>query len=222
MLNTPVKDMVSTIGKEESVPSWQMHKEPFWLCGMDEREEDSKVLGLVEYISEPFPEHELEPYGWHDILATLDVCDNVHEGAIYCDEEGYDIRSAYMVSIVQESEESITESRNYDEEIILEGPRIDSSRISHSIELATSQEIPLMPMRMEITFVEDVDVDSLQGKELSEVKRGETSGSDRNEMIEGEFYDASDELPSDEENSKKKPSRKQRNDEADEKDFVEN
>ena len=30
------------------------------------------------YVPEPFPEHELEPYGWHDILATLDVCANVH------------------------------------------------------------------------------------------------------------------------------------------------
>ena len=49
-------------------------------------------------------------------LATLDVYANVHEGAIYYDEEGYDIKSTYMVSIVQEPEESVTESRNYDEE----------------------------------------------------------------------------------------------------------
>ena len=42
----------------------------------------------------------LEPYGWYDILATLDVYANVHEGAIYCDEEGYDIKSTYIVSIV--------------------------------------------------------------------------------------------------------------------------
>ena len=100
VLNTPIKDMVSTIGQEDSVPSWLVHKEPFWLCGMDEEEEGLEVLGLVEYIPEPFPKHELEPYGWHDILATLDVCANVHEGTIYCDEEGYDIKSTYMVSII--------------------------------------------------------------------------------------------------------------------------
>ena len=67
---------------------------------MDKEEEGSKVSGLVEYIQEPFREHKLEPYGWHDILATLDVCANVHKGAIYCDEEGYNIKSTYMVNIV--------------------------------------------------------------------------------------------------------------------------
>ena len=130
--------MVSTIGQEDSVPSWLVQKEPFWLCGMDEEEEGLKVLGSIEYILEPFPKHELEPYGWHDILATLDVCANVHEGTIYCDEEGYDIRSIYMVSIVQEPEESVTESNNYNEKIILEGPGMDSSRISQSLLPSTS------------------------------------------------------------------------------------
>ena len=47
-----------------------------------------------------------------------------------------------------------------------------------------------MPMKMEITSVEDVDIDSTRGKESSEVKKGDGSGSDGNEMMEGEFYDA--------------------------------
>ena len=67
VLNTPVKDMVSIIGQEDSIPSWLVHKEPFWLCGMDEEEEGLELLGSVEYILEPFPKHELEPYSWHDI-----------------------------------------------------------------------------------------------------------------------------------------------------------
>ena len=57
------------------------------------------------YVPEPFPEHELEPYGWHDILATLDVCANVHDN-IHCDEEGYDICSLKMLSVMQEIDES--------------------------------------------------------------------------------------------------------------------
>ena len=105
---------------------------------MDEEEEGLEVSGLVEYIPEPFPKYELEPYGWHDILATLDVCANVHEGVIYCDEEGYDIRFTYMVSIVQELEKSVTKSGSYNEEIVLEGPRMDSYRVSHSMEPTTS------------------------------------------------------------------------------------
>ena len=96
------------------------------------------------------------------------MCANVHEGAIYYDEEGYDIRSTYMVSIIQEPEESVTKSSNYDQEIILEGPRMDSSRISQSLVPSTSKEIPLMPFKMEITSIEDVDNDSTRGKESSE------------------------------------------------------
>ena len=67
-----------------------------------------------------------------------------------------------------------------------------------------------MSMRIEITSIEDVDLDSIRGKELSEVEKDKSNGSDGNEMTEGEFYDASDELPSDKEDSKTKPSRKQR------------
>ena len=100
VLNTLFKGTISTIGQEELVPSLLVHKEPLWLCGMDEEEEGLEVLGSIEYILEPFLECELEPYGWHDILATLDVCANVHEGARYCDEKGYDIMSTYMVNII--------------------------------------------------------------------------------------------------------------------------
>ena len=115
------------------IPNPSAYQETLWVIGKK-----------VEYIPEPFPKHQLEPYGWHDILATLDVCANVHEDAIYCDEEGYDIRSIYMVSIIQEPEKSVIESSSYDEEIILEGPEMDSSRVNHSIEPTTSQGIPLM------------------------------------------------------------------------------
>ena len=49
---------------------------------------------------EPFPEHEFEPHGWQDILATLDVCANVH-ATKHCDEEGYDLISMNMVNVVR-------------------------------------------------------------------------------------------------------------------------
>ena len=59
MLNTRVKDLVSTIGQEDLVPSWLVYKEPFWLCGMDEEEKGLKVSDSIEYILKPFPKHEL-------------------------------------------------------------------------------------------------------------------------------------------------------------------
>ena len=61
------------------------------------------------------------------------MCVNAHKGARYFNEEGYDIKSTYIVSIIQEPKESVTESSNYDEEMILEGLGMDSSRISQSL-----------------------------------------------------------------------------------------
>ena len=134
------------------------------------------------------------------------MCVNVHEDAKYCDKEGYNSMSIYVVSIVQEPKESVTKSSGYDEKIILEGPKMDPSRIQQSIEPTTSRGIPLVPLKMEITSIEDVDDDSTQGKESSEEEKGDNIGSDGKELIEGEFYDTSDEFPSNEEDLKKKPS----------------
>ena len=57
---------------------------------------------------------------------------------------------------------------------------MDSSRVSHSIEPITSQEIPLMPMNMEITSIEDIDIDSTRRKKSSEMEKRDSSGSDGN------------------------------------------
>ena len=88
-----------------------------------------------------FLEQEFEPHGWHDILATLDVCANVH-ATKQCDDEGYDLIYMNMVNFVlmEKVDKIILElkrtprldysSSYYDEEIILEGSQIDTSRIS--------------------------------------------------------------------------------------------
>ena len=57
------------------------------------------------YVSEPFPERELEPHGWTDILATLDVCTNKVIPTMFCDEEGYDLFPFQMVKVLQPTEE---------------------------------------------------------------------------------------------------------------------
>ena len=75
---------------------------------------------------------------------------------------------------------------------------MDSSRISTLCvpnDLDT-QEIPLVPVKMEITSIEDTG--------SSEGQRN------KNQEKEGEYYDASDEPLSDEDNKEKKPSRKER------------
>ena len=105
VVNTPVKDFVSTIN-DDITPSWLIQEKPLWFCELkDECGEDVSEKSFDGYVPEPFPEHELEPYGWHDILATLDVCANVHNN-VHCDEEGYDICSLKMLSVMQEVDES--------------------------------------------------------------------------------------------------------------------
>ena len=101
--------------------------------------EEGSEASSLNYIPEPFSEEEFEPHGWHDILATLDVCANVH-ATKHCDDEGYDLISMNMVNFIlmEEIDEIILEvektlrsdySSSYDEEIVLEGSQVDMSRI---------------------------------------------------------------------------------------------
>ena len=61
---------------------------------------------------------------------------------------------------------------------------------------------------MEIASIEDVENGFAQGKESSDEEKGNNIGSDKKELIEGEFYDTSDKFLLEEENSIKKPSQK--------------
>ena len=76
------------------------------------------------------PRAQIEPFGWQDILATLDVCTEKVHATRHCDDEGYDIRSLNMVVVLQDYAESSYSSGSYDEEIILEGPNVNLSQIS--------------------------------------------------------------------------------------------
>ena len=58
-----------------------------------------------DYVPEPFPEKELEPHGWNNILATLDVCTNELTPTMFCDEEGYDLFPFQMVKFLQHTKE---------------------------------------------------------------------------------------------------------------------
>ena len=106
VIHTPVRDMVSTIATDSS-PAWLNTEKPVWMYGLKENE-DERSSSSSDYIPEPFPEHELEPLGWHDILATLDVCANVH-AQTHCDENGYDIVSVNMVHIVMKGDPILEE-----------------------------------------------------------------------------------------------------------------
>ena len=50
-------------------------------------------------------EQEFKPYGWHDILATLDVCANIH-ATKHCDNKGDDIMSTYAIKFIHDKDEA--------------------------------------------------------------------------------------------------------------------
>ena len=86
VVNTLVRYMVSTVAHEESMPSWLVNGPPLWLSEAINKSGKESDASSSNYILKPFPKEEFKPYGWHDILATLDVCANVH-ATNHCDDE---------------------------------------------------------------------------------------------------------------------------------------
>ena len=56
-----------------------------WLCKLDGEKVSIAVI-FDDYIPKPFLEHLLEPFGWHDVLAMVDVRANVH-ATRHCDDD---------------------------------------------------------------------------------------------------------------------------------------
>ena len=112
--------MVFVIEKIDSLPSWLVHKELVWLCNVKKEPNNSKEE-INDYIPEPFPEHEFEPLWWNDVLATIDVCANIHAKKHY-DEEGYGIMSLYMVKVILDDEEMEMDSS----QLIFKDPEMDT------------------------------------------------------------------------------------------------
>ena len=70
----------------------------------------------------------------------------------------------------------------HDEELILEGPKVETSKMNPIVQEDTMQNIPLMPMKMEITSIKDFKVQ----EESQNVSKGEVDQEEK-------FYDALDE-----------------------------
>ena len=93
--------------------------------------------------------------------------------------------SIYMVKVIQEDEELGRDGSHCNEELILEGPKMDVSKTKSIIQEDTMQNALLMPMKMEITSIEDFKVqEESQNKSKGEIEQVE------------EYYDASNELSS--------------------------
>ena len=110
VVNMPVKDMVSTVAHEDSGPSWLVNGHALWFNAAINEIDGESDASSSNYISKQFSKQKFEPHGWHDILATLDVCANVY-AIKNCNDEGYNLISMSMVSFVlmEEVDEIILE-----------------------------------------------------------------------------------------------------------------
>ncbi|MCO5601140.1 hypothetical protein L7F22_055259 [Adiantum nelumboides] len=78
--------------------------DPFELALLGLLSVDSSSGGKDDaYIPEPFLEHLFEPFGWTQILSTLDICVNELTPTKFCDDEGYDLVTLQMASVILES-----------------------------------------------------------------------------------------------------------------------
>src|SRR5271170_600170 len=132
---TPVENFESaTTRAKSSVPSWIAPHKEIWMCGASEEggsKGDLDISACDEaYIPEPFPEADLEPSGWRDILATLDVCVNEVTPTVFCDEEGYDLAPFQMIRVIPENETiPDNEQRNVNHEEV--GTNKNNSEAEH-------------------------------------------------------------------------------------------
>ncbi|MCO5583996.1 hypothetical protein L7F22_037914 [Adiantum nelumboides] len=106
---TRVQEFDSTIINEKRVP-WMQTKAHVWMCGASDNGDLTKEECILErsvtdeaYIPKSFPEHLFELFGWTQILSTLDICVNELTPTKFCDEEGYDLVTLQLASVILES-----------------------------------------------------------------------------------------------------------------------
>ncbi|MCO5557381.1 hypothetical protein L7F22_010944 [Adiantum nelumboides] len=112
-------------------------KQEIWMCGAYECGSLTKERCMLERpvedeacILELFPEHLFEPFGWTQVLATLDVCVNELTPIKFCDEEGYDLVSCVMMEVLRNANENCEhESRGTNSYVIMDATQTRPRRV---------------------------------------------------------------------------------------------
>ena len=55
---------------------------------------------MTRDIPKPFLEHQLETFGWPNILSMITICTNDIDPTFFCNEEGYDVVPLPMVNVL--------------------------------------------------------------------------------------------------------------------------
>jgi hypothetical protein len=116
---TPIEDFESATAMDKSTrPSRESFEMLLWMCGASECGSEGKAECTKDresqdeaYIPEPFLEAKLQPDGWQDVLATVDVCVNEVTPTVFCDEEGYDLTPFHMIRVITNNVENMEESK---------------------------------------------------------------------------------------------------------------
>ncbi|MCO5570124.1 hypothetical protein L7F22_023840 [Adiantum nelumboides] len=204
----PVQEYDSTIINGNGVP-WMQTKAHVWMCGASDngdltRKECTQERPVIDeaYIPEPFPEHLFEPFGRTQILSTLDICVNKLTPTKFCDEEGYDLVTLQMASVILESgsesdenEEKLTRKleckRIVDEISIIDIEKQTEDEFRDSL----SKDLPLLDEYFPMIEADD--------------ERSSESENERKKVPQLEkFYDFSNQKPRRQECYRQKRSRK--------------
>lgn len=71
----------------------------------ENQEQTDELIKVEDYIAQPFPEDDIDPYEWIHTLATLDIC-TLQPQAQFCDEDGYEVLSVQVILVVHQADQA--------------------------------------------------------------------------------------------------------------------
>ncbi|MCO5565132.1 hypothetical protein L7F22_018803 [Adiantum nelumboides] len=205
---TPMQNYDSTIINGNGVP-WMQTKAHIWMCGASDNGDLTKEECILErsvtdeaYIPEPFPEHLFEPFGWTQILSTLDVCVNELTPTKFCDEKGYDLVTLQMASVILESGSESDENEENSTQ------KVECSRIVEEISVIDIEK------QTEDEFIDPLSEDlPLLDKDFPTIDADDERSSESENELKyilhpKKFYDFSNKKPRRQEHYRQKRSKK--------------
>ncbi|MCO5593602.1 hypothetical protein L7F22_047617 [Adiantum nelumboides] len=169
----PMQEFNTTTINGKEVPAWMQTKAHVWMCGASDCGDLTKEECILErpvtneaYIPELFLEHLFEPFGWTQILSTLDICVNELTPTKFYDDEGYNLVTLQMASVIFELG---SESDDQEEST----PVIECKRIVNEISVIDIKK------RAENEFMDSLSEDlSLLDDDLSIIEADEERSSE--------------------------------------------
>ena len=148
------------------------NKHPSPVAGKKNEQNCKQSSVNEEYIFEPFPNDQFVPDAWMDVLATVGVCLNKTSPIVFCDEEGYDLVSSHIVSVVLEkSNEAACEDNPIDE---IETAYLKALNIKDKISIHDNNNLGNEGDKSDSSIEEKIPLDQLFYDASNELKEYDT------------------------------------------------